>query len=357
MGFFSFPGGPAPDTKQAKTAFNSFTYAVEPFNSTTGVTNLDMASQLPSLISIVSYDSYNAETDASAGLVDKIKNGMAVQGLLKTELSYSLSASWETGKGMVATLVSKAAGGLDKIAGAAGNASTASNTGFATRKFYSGGTDLTLNLDFRLYNPVTDQAQTKVGQSLYHQLMMLNSFVLPSATGQSISTMDAMALIGTNPDGEAGKTLEADLKTASKALEDKLGVQASVNGTYGTAPSTPPDGNAENRKGLGHIVQSTKQFLANTLASGVQQLMDASVEISASPRPVYIQIGKWFVLQSAIVTSIGFTYSKAQSAQGPLWVDVSMSVSSRENLLMNGVPNESTPAALMDSVKLYGVGV
>jgi hypothetical protein len=258
-------------------------------------------------------------------------DGYAVVGYLNNEVSYGISAGWQTNDGMI----SKISKGINSMINVAGpNDVAAGAAGYATRKFYKGeGSDFKMSLTFKVYAPSSMQT-TGIRGSLATELFKLKRMVLPT-TNSVIETADIPII---KESADAAKTVGAALQDPRRTM--------TADGATGTTPVEleKEDQTAQaiaRAQALGSNLGEGAQVVGGIIASVASNISSADITISNAPEPVMVSIGEWLVIPEAIVTDINFTYSKTVNKAGPVWCDIQLSLESRENLNFNNMPQDA----------------
>lgn len=273
-------------------------------------------------------------------------------GMMLGNVSYTLNAGWSTSDNMVSSTmqglqqgIMGTVGGLGRQAGVETN-----SAGFVTRKVYRGGTDIGISIKLRLFDSTTNLTREtndngKVSMSPQMSVMdgvnFINSIMVPcNLATLDIKDLDNFATqIESNQRNNSGKT-EAELaeQDAVAAKKEEMAEKEIQSNKDALATQLP---------------QAAK--ILNTVMAGIDtDLNEFKLNLTASPPPIRIQIGQWFVMNQGVVTSASFDFSKEMSAKGPLYCDVTLQVTTRENIML--VSDKNNNVSGLNNIKLFGVG-
>jgi hypothetical protein len=266
----------------------------------------------------------------STRMEEAIRNDEAITGFMTNEVSYGIKATWAPNDGMISKM-SKSITALMNIGGPSSTGAGAS--GYATRKFYdSSGADLTMSINLRIY--AASSLQTSgFKSSLAQQLLKLKRLVLPTTA----ATIEAASIPIIKESAEAAKLVGSALINPRKQLN--------VDGATSTKPKELEKEDLSKEAVKKARAYGTKFGPAGAVIGGMiaqkgENLGEMDITISNAPEPIMISIGEWLFIPEAVVTDIHFTYSKTVNSVGPMWCDIQMSITSRENLNFNNMPKD-----------------
>jgi hypothetical protein len=308
-----------------------------------------------------------------------------VRGFLLQPISYSLSAEWTSG-GLVSSAMQKIDGALNSLPL---EGVSLGNTGFASKKYYKGGGDLSTNIQFRIYAPsssnpdhereyattnaegieeIKKNTSGSIRHSLIKTLEQLKMMVLPS-TDSSLGAADFPQFQEFLDQGEANARafndkLDADeIKKIKELTPSSLKEKMSADAANSARADAEKTLNLRAAKELGDKLGEGKgaKILKNTISTGLQNrittLKAARLDVSTRPPYVTVNVGTWFSLLESVITNITFTYSNAVNSTGPLWCDVSIDVVTGQNMALNNLSQmKDSNAPLLDNVQLFDRG-
>jgi hypothetical protein len=316
---------------------------------------------------------------------------LVVMGVLLQPINYALNAEWSNDG-----FVSSSLQGIDKSLGGDYSGVSISNTGFATKKFYRGGGDLSTNLQFRIYstggsatskddekqyvsldpdgNTIIKTNTTGTVRSKFAQTIdMLKMMVLPKIEGRiepgKLKVFNELIEQGTaNLKAFNNPLTPAQEDAALKAIKDGA-ISPDAAGDSSSDSSNASDSAAEkaqeelNRIRFSMLGNATttkagtsknllKKTLGDALKNTLKSLTDAKLESSNKPSEVTIKVGTWFGMTNALITNIAFTYSGGVNKYGPLWCDISVDVVSSQNMAINSM-DRLDEHGIIDDIQLF----
>jgi hypothetical protein len=333
--------------------------------------NPDSSTFKRNTILIVQYEDFSGangtmETPTTEVLQENMDNDMGIVGLMTSKVTYSLSADWKANEGIISKMVTAFDGAANSLFPANMNFNAA---GYSTRKFYSGGTDLKLTVNMRIYDAQPDYYSNGRKSYLKTQLEKLKLLVVPKNIPNASIMADDENELFESARGIAENLQDKidDLNAPAPALETPgftgAGTESDATNTPVTAPSiypttaTNPGDEEEGPSsidqaltGIGNAAsalgESGKALVSNYIDGAVDTLGSLSIIPTTAPKPVFVSIGGWFQLTDAVVESVQFAYSDAMGVNGPLYVDVDISFTTRENISVNDASStESNLAA------------
>ena len=232
------------------------------------------------------------------------KKDSAITGIIKNNVKFSVEANWEaTGVENVMSNIIPNIGPLQALKGVADISmglagANIGNSGFVTRLFYSQGGYLTLAPEMR----VMDWENT----------------------GEPLKA--AFALMGLCvPRKDSSITIDEIIKT----IEDK---SKFAEGIFGLAKNKLAKAYQATQKAGTHDTIKTTGKIMNT---GANELLNANINLTEAPAPVIVEIGDFFVHNNMVIRSVDFDFSDKMTPAGPQHVDISLSLSSREAMVLD----------------------
>lgn len=233
-------------------------------------------------------------------------------GVLLDNFNISVSEDWENLINVRDKFV-----GTQKILGALTGTSFF-NAGAWTQKIFRGGGYLELSPKFRVYDKEsTGESIKAVKKLLIH--------ILPKYKG-SLRTLDDLL--------PAARQV---LKKASESVQK--GINILKDDFLGTTSKIA--------KNVGEEIVETVTLqngqIVENIATGITDLELIKQLSSSSPRPITIKIGEVFTQSEMLVTNLNVDFSKEFNAVGPLYVDITLNLSSlvaaESNMVNNGFSN------------------
>jgi len=254
-------------------------------------------------------------------------------GLMTNNVQYSLAAGWDVSNNQVSSMMQGVAELLGGVGGFArlGGIEVGS-AGYATRKVYKGGTDVSLSISFRLFDSTTNlskaandegKAPVDTNTSVMDGVAWITSVMVPA--NKEIITREEILNFTTV------------LKAGSQTTEER---EAEVKADEVNAEII-----AENRDAVGNMTGGKRVLgVWDTIAGNANNEVGAfSINLTASPPPIRLQVGQWLYIKEAVVTNASFDFADKMSAKGPLFCDVTLTISTRENLMLTSdSDNEKT---------------
>jgi hypothetical protein len=254
----------------------------------------------------------NSARYASGGESENV----VIEGFLMEPINFDFDASWEKKEGIISSLLSNEI--AQKILSPAEKVGIGvDHAGYVTKKYYTGGTDLKFNIQMR----IVDYGGTGI---VVLTVQRLAALMLPKQNATEIS------IASLAPDA-------AEKAQANATAQD-----------------------AENSNSANAVVAWTGK--TGLLSSSIAEITDAGITPTSAPTPVAIFIGEYFMNEDMVINSCGITFSKelieirsinekansdgsksqdAQVFSAPLYVDLNINVSSRENLYLTKGMNDS----------------
>jgi len=235
-----------------------------------------------------------------------------IVGILKNNINFNVAAEWSTlgldsmvsdlmGNNPILNAIQKGGSALARTGGTSLTAA-----GLVTKKFYKGGGGyLSIQPEFR----VLDWENTG---EVWAQFLALMTSVLPRSH-RNIKIADFLNDIkDKSPDSIAAMIIK-----------------------YG--------GEAFRKVATGALGESVGGDLSDNFQHSLSELGEGSLNLTESPSPVSVQIGNWFKHDDMVIESVSFDMSDKMTTDGPLFMDVSLTLSSREAMVLTrgGIDNMS----------------
>ena len=279
------------------------------------------------LIRIIPIDPAKGIANTLADALDpnpKVSGGLAsISGYMTTKITYSLTANWDKVDGIVSGIAGNISEGLG-IGNTKGGVS-AKAAGYATRKYYSGGTDFSIDVGFRLFDSMSGSSSTKEkfnpGATVQNGVSFINMLMIPSNIA-SVSATDITDTVSKIAEDVRAKDAKEAEKNAAVKADDNYEAKVKLDDAKKELDSYGPIGKA--------ITDS---------ATAVMQALEMDVEatnlrLTKAPTSCLIKIGNWMVITEAIIENATFDFSEELTPKGPLYCDVNLKISTRENLIL-----------------------
>jgi hypothetical protein len=231
-------------------------------------------------------------------------NNEVIEGFLKNEIDFDFSAGWKPAgeKSILSFLTTLAKPFEDYSRVFSGTA--ISDAGFLTRKVYSGGTDLSLSADFRIIDINADGKPLQMVRTLMSYMVPLQKADISFSGGSNFASE------------LQNQTGNDDLKFKDPAPEGeeqpKQGIQDSIN----------------------KVTDGVKVLKSSIGQRALSELKNYGLSVTQAPTPVSIKVGNYLYINDAVITSANAKLSHQKTTEGPLFVDVSLKISTRENLVL-----------------------
>lgn len=239
-----------------------------------------------------------------------------IEGFMREPINFDFKAQWEKKDGIISNLMSsELANAILSPAERVGFGAT--HAGYVTKKYYTGGTDLSFNINMR----IVDYQGT--GEVLI-AVSRLAALMLPK------QNMNTLSINGLLPD------------QARKAQENAQAAEQTASNSSNAVVA-----------GLGS---------SGLISSTIAEITDAGITPTSAPTPVAIFIGEYIMHEDMVITNCNVTFSKElvevkkvtdpsatdepadttpKVYSAPLYVDVNLGVTSRENLYLTQGKNEA----------------
>jgi len=233
----------------------------------------------------------------------------AVKGVLKGGINFATQANWGAleADSYLGNLVAN--GGILKfLKGATDVATTLGGakleTELESKKFYTGGSYITLPLEIRVLDNDNSGKAIKAA-------MLLMAMTTPRETNAT----------------RMNKALDEIIKLLPKAAEKVLKPISDLASTTGNVIK---QGIKKGEKSSSKLIQN----LSRTLDRGVSEIEGSDVRFTESPTTVQLQVGKWLVMNNMVVERVNTTFSPQMSEVGPMFADFSIDVSTRYKVVL-----------------------
>lgn len=224
-----------------------------------------------------------------------------ITGILKEAINFSVDASWATLglEGVIDSIMSSngllnAVDTYFDITNLA-SGSSFSNTGIFSKLFYKNSGRLSISPSFRIFD-----------------------FAGNGICTQAVTTLTALCI---------PKVKEGDQISLQKIGD--AGVRG-LNKGQDIAKNIPIGDGASSVNDLPLVAGSFDRGRI-----GAKKIGESTANWSNAPDPVKIQIGKWLIIDQAVVENVSFNFSYECTEAGPMWVDIGMKLSSIENIYID----------------------
>lgn len=267
-----------------------------------------------------------------------------VRGMMTNPLSFNVDAKWDA-TDIISSVTSNGALGKlyefsTSVLGAAGVANP-SNLGVSSRKIYSSSGYLNITVEFRV---VDWQGTGAPKDSAY----LLSTMCLPKSN-KNMSLTEFVGFLGKYVIDKSGNVLRLLTDKFGMSTEDATKVADFV--TKGADAALDIAGGAA--KAVTKSVEEGIKSIAPTLAKGTFSLVDDPqfFVLASSPLPVKVTIGNYFEHNDMVVEGVKTDFSKECTSNGPLYADFSVSLSSRQTILLNEGADKPSLGLKTGSVK------
>jgi hypothetical protein len=250
---------------------------------------------------------------------------VGVNGIMKNNIQFSMKPDWQTlgldskmsgmtpNSGILQGLISDV-GVVLKGAHLAGT--SVLNSGLFTRKYYNNSGWLTISPEFRVIHSSGSNNQC-----------LLAAYAMMSMSIPRISNT---------------LTLEAVLKT--QMVRDVVEKIKSIPGVdvgtkvVGEAATLAGRSIKEFADSVGG--EGTGKKVGNVANKAKDEVVKAKVNWTESPSPVNVKIGNFFDMSNMVIEDLQISFSEEMADNGPLYADFTVSLSTREALVVddNGMP-------------------
>lgn len=307
------------------------------------------------------------------------KSGLGFIGVMQNNVTFDINATYTEGGGMSEALnsiplwrsmkgisnvvdgVMGIAGGIQKFANNAGVADIGLK--YSTRKIYHRSGYLQLHPKIR----VVDWEGTEFTNVVFICLLVA-SYCVPS--DMKVSLLEQIKTVWASLEKNTEKEREAISKGVKNVVKNGVDMAKDVGGAASTAikgaEQKVSDGSALGKDAVttidkvegkmrelcegvvdlgGDVAKKVQKIgedaginqesitdMAKWIAKGTAYGMrgwDDYFKLRAAPTPVRVRIGNFFFHEDMIIESVSFDFSKEMTKNGPLYVDISMSLSSR----------------------------
>lgn len=242
---------------------------------------------------------------------DKFPSLIIIAFLLE-QVNYNITATWSQNDDAISKIAVAADSYINSTINS-GNSFT--STGFATRKFYKGGSNIAMSVKIRLVE--------------YDKLNRLRSY--PIFNFENVSSEDLSV---------PAQMQYLQMMALPSVITSLASSDIKLNGTtspekveMNLAPAQPSDG-AEGGS-LISIAGKVKDFAGSTAKATISGIKDtlstADLTLANNPGTINLNVGGWLTINEAIITSIQLSPSYQMTRRGPLYCDVTLSIETREN--------------------------
>jgi len=274
----------------------------------------------------------------------KDKNGhiwgnQFITALMMNNISYNLSANWSVSNNQVSSMVQGVASGMLGAVAQFGGVELGS-AGYTTRKIYKGGTDMSLGINIRLFDSTsnfTARSSDNSAETIDPNLTVMdgvkwiNSIMLPlnkiSLNLEMIDNFTSLQVEGKETDKEKTESAKKQEAAKKKIVEQRDNLSNALGGDE-----------------MLDTIDTITEHFSNELKS-------AEFNLTSTPPPVSILIGKWLYIDRAVITDASFNFSTEMTANGPLYCDVTLQVSTQENLML--LSDEGKETTDINRLKLF----
>ena len=204
----------------------------------------------------------------------------SIEGILLEPFTYSIESIWDTLQTPFDTGIADIAGSVSSALGMGSIGSA-----FTNKKYWKHSGYLTLSPKFRIYDTYGNGHLPQVAAML------------------SLYCVSDIELLSPNFVQNIG-TWARDIQEAS----------------FGGAGSEEPDELSDSER----LRYSLRQMLGSYFKD-----VDSFLKLQAAPPPMVVRIGKIFGGDEMLCTNVNFEFSREYSHAGPLWLDVTMEMTSR----------------------------
>lgn len=212
-----------------------------------------------------------------------------ITGILKEAINFSVDATWDKLglEGIIDSIMSSNAilGAIDTALDITNLASGSSftNTGIFSKLFYKNSGRLSISPSFRIFDFAGNGVCTRA-------VTTLTALCIPKVKN-----------VNTLPLQEATNVASALVTSAGSVAKDNRIIK--------------------------EVVRNAQE--------GLKKIGESNANWSNAPDPVKIQIGKWLIIDQAVVENVSFNFSYECTEAGPMWVDIGMKLSSIENIYID----------------------
>lgn len=178
------------------------------------------------------------------------------------------------------------------------------NVGIVTKKFYVKSGYLNLNPSFRIVDWYGDNMPLKAAKALI-------SYCLPQKEKNLEDVKENLIQVEKDLTSKLkyGKIIDEGLKIGGEFLEgaSEIGTQTIDSMSNQVLPNT-------------NMGSTGKQAISEGFKNGFW--------LTSSPTPISLTIGNWFYHENMVIEDVNVKFSKEMTKFGPLYVDVSLAISS-----------------------------
>lgn len=262
------------------------------------------------------------------------KYGFSIKALLLEQINYNIYASWNGSGGAASQLAGTMEGGFNE---AINSGLGTTWTGYSTRKFYNGGSQISVSAKIRLYDgTASDLLQLPMFGQVNKGDWSSQSYTQGMSVVQQIALLSSLALPSIAASLKAEEIAAAVTDIGKKVLGET--VSEAVEGFASAAVKTAEKGYATVKAGLESTgpnmkkAVSTADYAGSRIFSGVaDEFSKIRFDLADNPGTVKLFVGNWFAIQDGVVSSISFAPSREMTLSGPLYCDVTLTIDTREN--------------------------
>ena len=260
---------------------------------------------------------------------------MSIKGVLTEELNFNFKAEYDTFGfgGLISNskwleTAYKALSMPLRIQGR-----NVDNVGIVSEKFYVKSGYLNISPSFRVTDWFGDGAPLKTAKALA-------SYCLPEGEQKLDDFIQKIQ--------ESANDIEAIAKVMKSPLAEKLkeglkkGLLLAEKGYNNVGNKFIPDSN-----------------LGTTAKDTIKKGINNGLWITSSPTPVEVVVGNWFVNSNMVIEDVSLKFSKEMTKIGPLYVDISLQMSSKEAIRIgsDGFEFKTKRVFTNGSTQVNGTGV
>lgn len=253
-----------------------------------------------------------------------------ITGVMKDHLSFNIDATWTTlgqvGGSILPGGISKgygAVGGALNIAGAA-----SIGAAFASKKIYQQSGYLTIKPNIRVVD------WNGVGQPILSAIiLMYYSTPKDWLTPEDFMGAADVMLENLKPlvDVVIDKTPDVGKKIVNCVATEGLKAGKQIYNAVSNLSKKIPD---NVQKEVAGAVDAGTEVVGNFVKTVAEDADDLAT-LRSSPVPLTVEIGQYFNRSDMIIENVEFEFSKEMTKSGPLFVDISLNLSSRK-IIKNG---------------------
>ncbi len=220
-----------------------------------------------------------------------------VTGIMQNDFAYSLSSEWST-------METPFDSGLGNIVGGIGTAAGGGEMGavFTSKKYWKKSGYLDINPTVRFIDTNGDGLPLRVAEML-----------LKWATATGL--------------GATGDLAQRFQQTITQKASELHATATETVITNMMDTDNPDDMLVTARSIMGELIQTGTNAVANTS----EDLWDLAA-LRQSPPPLIVEVGKIFKHKDMVLTNVDFTFSREVTDKGPMYIDATLSLSTRKRI-------------------------